>query len=150
MGRPRDHEATALVLKTTFDLLDEDSFAHLTVQKIAESIGYKKQNIAYFLRIRGIKTINSANCKPDGSFTKVITRCIISKTELQNLYGNNLLTSSEIAKINGCNKSTIVQYLKKYEIPVRTQSESMKVRYAKGMMAGFRKKKHNRYERTEP
>jgi AcrR family transcriptional regulator len=45
MGRPRDHEATALVLKTTFDLLDEDSFAHLTVQKIADRSGVAKTTI---------------------------------------------------------------------------------------------------------
>ena len=45
MGRPRDHEATALVLKTTFDLLKEEGFAHLTIQKIAQRSGVAKTTI---------------------------------------------------------------------------------------------------------
>jgi len=45
MGRPRVQEATALVLKTTFDLLDEKGFAHLTIQKIAHRSGVAKTTI---------------------------------------------------------------------------------------------------------
>jgi AcrR family transcriptional regulator len=45
MGRPRDRQATSLVLKTTFDLLDEEGFAHLTIQKIADRSGVAKTTI---------------------------------------------------------------------------------------------------------
>jgi AcrR family transcriptional regulator len=44
-GRPRDLEATALVLKTTLDLLDEEGFAHLTIQKIVQRSGVAKTTI---------------------------------------------------------------------------------------------------------
>jgi AcrR family transcriptional regulator len=44
-GRPRDLEATALVLKTTVDLLDEEGFAHLTIQKIVQRSGVAKTTI---------------------------------------------------------------------------------------------------------
>ena len=44
-GRPRDQEATALVVKTTFDLLEEEGFAHLTIQKIVQRSGLAKTTI---------------------------------------------------------------------------------------------------------
>jgi AcrR family transcriptional regulator len=44
-GRPRDHEATALVVKTAFDLLEEEGFAHLTIQKIVQRSGVAKTTI---------------------------------------------------------------------------------------------------------
>jgi AcrR family transcriptional regulator len=44
-GRPRDQEATALVIKTTIDLLDEEGFAHLTIQKIVQRSGVAKTTI---------------------------------------------------------------------------------------------------------
>jgi AcrR family transcriptional regulator len=44
-GRPRDLEATALVLRTTLDLLDEEGFAHLTIQKIVQRSGVAKTTI---------------------------------------------------------------------------------------------------------
>jgi AcrR family transcriptional regulator len=44
-GRPRDLEVTALVLQTTLDLLDEEGFAHLTIQKIVQRSGVAKTTI---------------------------------------------------------------------------------------------------------
>ena len=44
-GRPRDLEATALILQTTLDLLDEEGFAHLTMQKIVQRSGVAKTTI---------------------------------------------------------------------------------------------------------
>jgi AcrR family transcriptional regulator len=44
-GRPRDLAATALVLQTTLDLLDEEGFAHLTIQKIVQRSGVAKTTI---------------------------------------------------------------------------------------------------------
>jgi AcrR family transcriptional regulator len=44
-GRPRDQEATSLVVKTTSDLLDEEGFAHLTIQKIVQRSGVAKTTI---------------------------------------------------------------------------------------------------------
>jgi AcrR family transcriptional regulator len=44
-GTPRDLEATALVLQTVLDLLDEEGFAHLTIQKIVQRSGVAKTTI---------------------------------------------------------------------------------------------------------
>jgi AcrR family transcriptional regulator len=44
-GRPRDHQATALVVKTAFDLLDEEGLARLTIQKIVQRSGVAKTTI---------------------------------------------------------------------------------------------------------
>jgi len=44
-GRPRDLAATSLVLQTTLDLLDEEGFAHLTIQKIVQRSGVAKTTI---------------------------------------------------------------------------------------------------------
>jgi len=53
----------------------------------------------------------------------------IPKKELENLYLKKKLSQSEIAKMYGCNRSVIINRLKKYDIKMRTQAEISDLRF---------------------
>lgn len=55
----------------------------------------------------------------------------LSKDELYNLYINQMMTSEEIAKIYNCSSKTVRNWLNKYEIPVRSISDSVKLERSK-------------------
>lgn len=109
-----------------------------TLEKIGEAFGCPKYIMGAFLRKNGLKTKNAENCRPDGSFVSIPSRQIISKEELIELYSNQLLSCTQIAKIKNCSGQAIKAWLRRYDIPRRTQSEGMKIRYASGLVAGFR------------
>lgn len=110
----------------------------LTIKQIADAFDCPKFTMRSFLRKNGLKTKNSENCRSDGSFIYISSRQIIGKEELYELYCNQLLTCTQIAKLKNCSGQAIKAWLRKYGIPRRTQSESMKIRYARGMVNGFR------------
>lgn len=112
-----------------------------TVKDVSDFVGCNKETASSFLRRNGLKTKNSLTCKPDGSFNSIPSRHIISKEELTRLYCEELLTCSQIAKIKNCSGQAIKAWLRKHNIPRRSQSESMRIRYSMGMVSGFRE--HN-------
>lgn len=99
----------------------------------------KDSAVRKFLKVRKLKTKNAELCNPDGSFKEIPSRQCISKEELIELYCDKLLSSPEIALIKGCAPSSIRGRLKKFGIPIRKQSKSMKIKYDNGLIAGFRK-----------
>ncbi len=109
-----------------------------TLKQIGEAFNCPKDIMGTFLRKNDLKTKNAENCRPDGSFICIPSRQIISKEELIELYRNQLLTCTQIAKLKNCSSQAIKAWLRRYDIPRRTQSESMKIRYARGMIVGFR------------
>lgn len=109
-----------------------------TVEELAATVGCTKSGMTKFMRNSNLKTKNSLNCNPDGSFISISSRQVISKDELTELYSNQLLSCTQIAKLKNCSGQAIKAWLRKYNIPRRTQSESMKIRYARGMVNGFR------------
>ena len=55
----------------------------------------------------------------------------INKEELYDLYVNKLLTSEEVAKVYNCSSKTIRNWLKRYNIPIRQNSEAVKLQRSK-------------------
>lgn len=109
-----------------------------TLKEIGLAFDCPKNIMGSFLRKNGLKTKNAENCNPDGSFISIPSRQVISKEELVDLYCNQLLSCNQIAKIKNCSGQAIKASLRKYDIPRRTQGESMKIRYSRGMVNGFR------------
>lgn len=109
-----------------------------TVKDLALLVGCRRSTMAKFMRNNGLRTKNSLNCNPDGSFKSIPSRQVISKDELIELYTNQLLTCLQISEIKNCSSQAIKAWLRKYDIPRRKQNESLKIRYDRGMKNGFR------------
>jgi hypothetical protein len=109
-----------------------------TLKQIGKEFDCPKNIMGSFLRKNSLKTKNAQNCNPDGSFISIPSRQVINQEELFDLYCNQLLTCTQIAKLKDCSKTAILAWLKKHDIPRRTRPESMKIRYKKGMKVGFR------------
>lgn len=61
-------------------------------------------------------------------FVIINARCykMFTKNELYKLYVEEKKSQTEIARMYGCDKANVYYYLKKYDIPRRTQKENMK------------------------
>jgi len=93
---------------------------HLTTQEIAESLGCNSGTIWYWLKKHGIPTRSKAeaNCG-SGIYT--------NREWLEEQYCIKRLSARKIAKLAGCaSKTTILRWMKRFEIPRRTMAEAKK------------------------
>lgn len=84
--------------------------------KIAKEVGCSDVTIGYYLKKYNIKIkIIKQN------YSKILTKEFLIKE-----YITNRKSTVQIAKTIGCGHSTVLDYLKKYNIPIRTYSEATK------------------------
>lgn len=115
----------------------------LTQKQIALKMGFTISSIRRKMRKLKIKTKNAIHCNSDGSFKKIISRRVISKQELNELYVNQQLSTRDIARIKNCSKTAILAWLNKYKIKTRDGSSSKKVMYKFKKNVGFQKGSKN-------
>lgn len=93
-----------------------------TMQQIADMLGCSTTPVRdalkkYNIKIRSIREAQQLKSK----YNKVLTKLFLIRE-----YSKNKKSIYEIAKMIGCHGQTILNYLNKYNIPVRTRSEMTK------------------------
>lgn len=88
-----------------------------TMQQIADMLGCSTKPVRDALKRYNIKTNSNYRSKWD----KILTKKFLIKK-----YSKNRKSPTEIANKVGCSNVTVITYLRKFNIPIRTQSESMK------------------------